>query len=160
MSIEINSVEPYSDFELSELEVYSGVSVSDEVRAFFNKYSGAQFSPSGLQGDVREDVGISGFLSVAQILIEVRQFKFRSGYIPIALAEGGNHVVIDLVRKDVLFLDHEVEDGYRKVAPDVDDFVKRLIPNTEIQDDFSGMKVKSVWIDPAFLARIKSGEFK
>ena len=69
-------------------------------------------------------------------------------------------MVIDLVSKAVLFLDHEVEDGYREIAADVDDFVKRLIPNAEIQDDFSGMKVKSVWIDPVFLARIKSGEFK
>ncbi|SEU13409.1 SMI1/KNR4 family protein [Pseudomonas graminis] len=160
MNIEIKSVEPYSDFELSELERYSGVSVDDEIRKFFNEYNGARFSPSGLQGDVREDVGVSEFLSIAQILIEVQQFRFRSGYIPIALAEGGNYVVIDLVSKAVLFLDHEVEDGYREIAADVDDFVKRLIPNAEIQDDFSGMKVKSVWIDPVFLARIKSGEFK
>lgn len=160
MNIEIKSVEPYSDFELSELERYSGVSVDDEVRQFFNEYNGARFSPSGLQGDVRDDVGICAFLSISQILIEVQKFRFRSGYIPIALAEGGNYVVIDLVSKAILFLDHEVEDGYRKVAANVGDFVKRLIPNAEIQDDFSGMKVKSVWIDPAFLARIKSGEFK
>lgn len=160
MNIEIKSVEPYSDFELSELERYSGISVDDDIRKFFNEYNGARFSPSGLQGDVREDVGVSEFLSIAQILIEVQQFRFRSGYIPIALAEGGNYVVIDLVSKAVLFLDHEVEDGYREIAADVDDFVKRLIPNAEIQDDFSGMKVKSVWIDPVFLARIKSGEFK
>jgi hypothetical protein len=160
VNIKIKSVEPYSDSELSELEVCSGVSVADELRKFFNEYNGARFSPIGLQGDVRGDVGISGFLSIAQILIEVRRFKFRSGYIPIALAEGGNYVVIDLVSMGVLFLDHEVEDGYRKVAAGVDDFVKGLIPNADIQDDFSDMKVKSVWIDPAFLASINSGEFK
>ena len=79
MNIEIKSVEPYSDFELSELERYSGVSVDDEIRKFFNEYNGARFSPSGLQGDVREDVGVSEFLSIAQILIEVQQFRFGLG---------------------------------------------------------------------------------
>lgn len=160
MNIELKSVEHYSEFELSELERYSCVSVDDDLRRFFDDYSGARFFPSGLQGDARGDVGISEFLAIAQILVEVQQFRFRPGYIPIALAEGGNYVVIDLVSKAVLFLDHEVEDGYRKVAANVDDFVSRLIPNAEIQDDFSGINVKSVWIDPAFLARIKSGEFK
>ncbi|MBX3432813.1 MAG: SMI1/KNR4 family protein [Pirellulales bacterium] len=104
------------------------------------------------------DSGVNRFIPVRQILAERKNIEELSARaFPIAWAEGGNYVLIDLdAAGAVFFWDHETAES-TKLADDFDGFLATLQPFNVDDIELKPGQVKSVWVDPDFLKEFGDG---
>lgn len=62
----------------------------------------------------------------------------------------GNFVYVRAASGEVMFWDHEIENGDVFLADDISGFLKLLRPFDPVAVKLAPGQVKSVWIDPTF----------
>jgi hypothetical protein len=94
---------------------------------------------------------------ISKILEERKYLDHIGGEVfPIAIAEGGNYVVIDLDQKQsVCFWDHEDPKNMTKLADSIYEFLDNLMPFDPDSVELKNGQVESAWIDPDFLKNLK-----
>jgi hypothetical protein len=117
------------------------------------KYNGAEPETNVFKIDASNDSGVNRFIPLTQILEECHFLDHVSeGVFPIAWAEGGNYVVIDLEDNGAIyFWDHEEPEIKHKLATNIEHFVSSLEPFESSKVELKEAQVKSIWIDPDFL---------
>lgn len=142
------------DIEALEREI--GTRLPDDYRTFLLESDGGipETNEFEIPGE-DNDSGVNEFLSVAEIR-SVRAEdagRFADDAVPIAHAEGGNLVFLDVASGGVLFWDHEFENArpWRRLASGFGAFwesLQRFDPSTiEVNPEH----VKSVWVGPDLL---------
>lgn len=149
---------PVRQCELDALDAHYGVSLLPAILEFYRRFNGAKLPLNELAGS-EGNVALNQFIPASEVLHEVRIFEFsnRGGVLPIAWAEGGNYVAVDVLDGKVYFVDHEVHDGGLLIAPNIEQLLQNLISSAPASGPSAG---KILQIDADFLRRIQAGEFK
>lgn len=156
-NIDFRDAVPVRQCELDALEAHYGVSLLPAILEFYRQFNGAKLPLNELAGS-EGNVALNQFIPASEVLYEVRIFEFSNrGELPIAWAEGGNYVVVDVLDGKVYFVDHEVHDGGLLIAPTIEQLLQNLMSSAPASGPSSG---KILQIDPDFLRRIQIGEFK
>jgi hypothetical protein len=128
-----------------------------DLKHFFLEFNGAKPEANIFTICENNESSVNALIPLANIVDESRCLDhIGEGIIPIAIAEGGNYVVIDLNEVSaVYFWDHEEPEGRYKLANNIYDFINALKPfdyeSVELRDE----QVESAWIDPDFLNSLK-----
>jgi hypothetical protein len=160
MKVSAKGLLPVHPYEIKALESCLSIVLDDSIKTFYENYNGVILQGNELSDDIDKSISITQFVPLTAVVDEIKLYGFRPGFIPIAWAEGGNYIVLSTTDKAIYFVDHEVENSYRVVAAHLGEFIDRLVPVDPLNSLPDGVKIKSVWIDPEFLKRIQSGEFK
>ncbi|MBD9608197.1 hypothetical protein ACVK1X_005126 [Pseudomonas sp. PvR086] len=148
MKVKVKKVKNIECGAFEAVELFVGAVLNASIRGFFERFNGGE--PALNVFDVGDDnsSGINQFIPVSEVIAELKRFEFRKGFIPIAWAEGGNYVAVDLIDGCVYFVDHEVLDRYVKLSVGVDAFLDELNP-TSIDDVVlkPGQVIKT-WVNP------------
>ncbi len=157
MNIGVSEVIPFShDADL--LECSFDMALPADVREFFNKYNGGKLQLNEVKGFARGMAGLNQSIPASEAVREVQSFGFKKGFLPLAWAEGGNYLVVDLNSGEVYFVDHESRDDYQLLASSVPELLASLVAVAPLMALPSGGRI--LQIDPDFLRRIQAGEFK
>jgi hypothetical protein len=157
VTIALHGGKTASQDALSTLEKLIHHALSPAVRRFVTSEDGAKPDPNIFLVDGQNESGINEFIPVSVIPRELKLIGSlpRHAY-PIARAEGGNFIIIDEASDGgVFFLDHEEYGSpLTKLAKNLEDFLNKLEPFDIQSVEIKPGQVKSVWIDPAFLAQL------
>ena len=155
--------QPADPAAVAGLERELGRALPADYRRFLLEVGGGKPEANVLEGDPR--VGVQRFLDLGGTLdLRRHQYSDRvpAEHLPIADAEGGNLLLLDLAAGAVWFWDHEreAEEGappdpgaVSKVADSFADLLARLRPPPA-----SDAVVASAWVNPALLRRVKPDE--
>jgi hypothetical protein len=142
--------------DLLALEALIGTELPADYRDFLREHDGGEPAPNtfAIPGTSNE-AGVNEFMGVSQIREELRALGERlpPGTIPIAVAEGGNLLLLGLADGRVSFWDHELEhaEPVFSVAASFRAFWDALEPFDPSTIDLKPGQVKSVWVDPDLL---------
>lgn len=159
MKVKYEGFIPFEEADVADVGRHIGCSLNESLKQFYANYNGVSLELSDVLLGREGDICVTQFIPLQDVVAELEMFDFGRKVLPIAWVEGGKNVVYSLNDGLIYFLDHEVVDGYRLIARDLQDFIDKLIPAKALvkPDNF---KVKEIWVDPEFLKRIQSGEFK
>ena len=126
--------------------------------AFLGEHDGAEPETNIFSVDEQNDSGVNQFIPARRILREREGLDNLAPHaIPVAWAEGGNYVLVDIDRNgEVQFWDHETS-NISKLANDFDSFLSSLRPFSVDDVELKPGQVKSAWVDPDFLNGSKRG---
>jgi len=159
MKVSVGKISPVSALDFERVEHFFGCALGEELLLFYGQYNGAILSLNELSGKLRGAIGINAFVPIDKVIGVIERFPFAKNFLPIAWAEGGNYIVINLSDGQIYFVDHELDEGYIKVASNLGDFLDKLVPSEPLTSLPEGVTVGNVWVDPDFLKRVQSGEF-
>ena len=152
MPVELEKPSPASTQQIEALEHALGFSLPADYKNFLQRHNAT--TPADNVFAVGEDnnCGVNQFIPCDQIAEERKYLDHVSPkMIPIAWAECGNYVILDLEDGgSVRFWDHEIPYDQIKLASGIDQFVELLAPGDMDDVTFDESKVKRVWIDPEF----------
>lgn len=157
MKIKFKSKQEIDREDLVKLAVDLGFEFPEAITQYFTRYNGAEPDPNiyELAGDGQ--CSVNSLIPAKEVLKERKLLGYvDEKIIPIAHAEGGNYVIVDLdSNSEVFFWDHEYPNSVLKLADNVDFFLENLEPfdikSVELKED----QIESAWIDPDFLATLK-----
>lgn len=140
-----------SSAEISRIQQEINWEFPKEYIDFLKNYNGSRFESNtfflkafGGSCSLSEVINILDLQSTYKDIIE----RLESEYLPIALAEGGNYILLS--RKfEIYFLDHEEEKKY-KIAKSLSGFLKLLKPTDFSKIELNPEDIISVYIDPKF----------
>lgn len=146
-----------SGADVDALTAGLGFVLSSDLSRFFSEFNGAKPEANFFEYGECGDGGVNGFIPVSKILDECKYLNGIDRRIfPIAWAEGGNYVVIDIDRaQSVFFWDHENVEGMYFLADNIYDFIDSLRPFDEGGKLLREGQVESAWIDPDFLKSLQ-----
>ena len=151
--IEISGGRRLSEEEIQEVEHGLEISFPGDYREFVANHDGLRpqlniFSVSGTN-----ESGVNEFIPLHRIRTECAFIEnLGDARIPIAWAEGGNYVCLDVSSEGgVFFWDHEEPDRDAKLADSFSHFIELLAPFDPNSVELKPGQVKSAWIDPEFL---------
>ena len=133
------------------VEDFFGVTLPKSYREFVNSYDGATPETNIFRRSEKENglVGVSRFIPLKDVLEERKNVEpIPPRLLPIAHAEGGNYVLIDIDSSAISFWDHE-NGMSTEIAANFDEFLEYLVP---FKVQLKPGQVKRVWIDPSFRA--------
>jgi SMI1 / KNR4 family (SUKH-1) len=145
-----------SEVDLCALEARLEAQLPSDYRQFLLAHNGGEpetneFSIPGTSNAS----GVNAFMSVSEICEHLDRYgdRFPMGVVPIAFAEGGNLVLLEVDNGRVLFWDHELEgaDPIFNLASSFDDFWQQLRDFDPTTVVLKPGQVKSVWVDPDLL---------
>jgi hypothetical protein len=157
VKITLRGGKPASEESIQALEHLIGCTISESVRAFVRIHDGAEPESNILRISHNDDLGVRAFIPMREI---PRQRAYIEnvpphGY-PIAYDSCGNFVLVDEGRKGVVvFWNHELPDDMITLATDFAEFLEQLQPFDQSSVKLEPGQVKSVWIDPEFLKKLK-----
>lgn len=156
MSVKLNKekIIPISEIESFESKV--GISLPALYRNFLLNHNGVEPETNIFKIDKKNDSGVNGFIPLNRILDECKFLDHISEAVfPIAWAEGGNYVVIDLGGNGAIyFWDHEEPQLKHKLADDFNQFITSLKPFDPSKLELKEGQVENAWIDPDFLKNL------
>ncbi len=134
-----------------------GTPLPADLVTFLERYDGAEPEPNSFKIGAINEGGVNGFIPVKDIFREARHIEnLGAGSFPIAWAECGNYILIDLASGGtVLFWDHEEPDNPTKLAEIFLSFLDLLEPFDTTTIELKSGQVISAWIDPDFLKSLK-----
>lgn len=157
---------PIAEGDLLSLESILGVQLPHPYREFLRQQNGGSLEPYSLcapGGSVVAVVnllyGITNGNDTFDLLWRLKILKERlpSGMLPIADAEGGNHVCLSLRSSDygaVYYWDHELDganiDPFTPVARDFAEFWEQLRKDDSWPSEDNDEPRGRTWIDPEF----------
>ncbi len=154
MNIKVFNVKPANDEDIDSFEKESGFALPDELKCFFLKFNGAEPEVNVFEINRGNASGVNEFLDISRI-IEERSYIYEVGenVFPIAVAEGGNYVVVrfEESKQSILFWDHESPLSMVKLADSVYEFLSLLSPFDPSSVELREGQVEFAWIDPEFL---------
>lgn len=148
------STHPVSDAEIKAFEARVGAALPDAYKQFLSVHNGVRPETNIFRISEVNDSGINGFIPLSQILRERALIEHELPFhaIPIAWAEGGNYVCLDLDRAGtVFFWDHEEPEPITYLAETLEDFLNQLKRFDVSSIELKPGQVKSAWIDPSLL---------
>lgn len=143
--------------DISNFEDTSGMSLPVDYKEFLKSHNGSVPETNVFSIDAKNESGITEFIPLGSLVHEKRLIrgKWSSKLLPIAWAEGGNYVCLDLAqRTQVIFWDHELPDTLAVLAENFTAFLKLLQPFDVSKVEIRPGQLKSAWIDPEFLKEI------
>ncbi|MBZ2188660.1 SMI1/KNR4 family protein [Alcanivorax sp. JB21] len=142
-----------SEEEIRNVEQDMRVSFPVDYRHFVAKHDGAKPKLNIFSISESNESGINEFIPLHRIRKECNFIEnLVDGRIPIAWAEGGNYVCLDvLAGGGVFFWDHEEPKRDTKLADSFSRFIELLEPFDPGSVELKPDQVKSAWIDPEFL---------
>jgi hypothetical protein len=142
--------------DLSALEAMVGAELPTDYRAFLTEQDGGEPASNAFAiPNADNESGVNEFLSVRQAMDELRRYGDRlpPHTVPIALAEGGNLILLALDNGGVTFWDHELEGADPSFA--LEDSFSAFWQALESFDassvELKPGQVKSAWVDPDLL---------
>jgi len=146
--------------EQKDIEAFShdfGYLLSDDLINFFLEFNGSKPESNFFIISENNESRVNELIPISSILEECKYLdQVGKGVFPIAIAEGGNYVVVDLDQKQsVYFWDHEKPKNMTKLANNIYDFLDHLMPFDLNSVELKNEQIESVWIDPDFLKRFK-----
>ena len=157
MKIKLKNGKVASQEEISAVEAVLGCRLSASFRSFVQHNNGAEPDTNIFQIGDNNGCGVNEFIPLDQIPKERTYIEdIPEKAYPVAWAEGGNYVFIDEARGGaVFFWDHEVPGEIVALAPNFAAFLEMLEPFDVKSVKLKPGQVKSVWVDPKFLKRLK-----
>lgn len=168
MTVRFESSRPgCSRTKLEHLQRELGVALPEQYAAFLTLNDGAVPESNFVPTRGGEEVGVSEFLSCDALIQAAQQMHGRmpEGVLPVAHAEGGNYIALvcsGRLAGAVFFWDHELESDEGEPATwsnlfKIDDSFDSFLARLEVYEPvlLQPGQVKSVWIDPEFLAKYR-----
>jgi cell wall assembly regulator SMI1 len=157
MSIKIGSTDAAEEADIRFIEQAVGLFLPNELKQFFRKHDGVEPEDNTFDIESSNDSGVNRFIPARQILSEHKKVGLSPTTIPIAWAEGGNLVLMDVRLGSVLFWDHETDDE-TKLANSLAEFLEALQPFNIDDIELKPGQVKRVWVDPKLLEELEEEE--
>lgn len=151
--IEISGGRRLSEEEVREVEQDLEVSLPGDYREFVVNHDGLRPQLNIFRVSGANESGVNEFIPLRRIPKECTFIEnLGDGRIPIAWAEGGNYVCLDISTVGgVFFWDHEEPERDMKLADSFSRFIELLEPFDPNSVELRPGQVKSAWIDPDFL---------
>lgn len=146
--------------EQKEIDIFAqkiGCTLPKDVQKYFLEFNGAKPETNIFDVSDNNESGINELIPLSKI-IEERKFLDHVGesVYPIALAEGGNYLVIDFAQgSSVYFWDHEEPENLTLLATEIYEFISKLKQFDPDSVELKEGQVESAWIDPDFLKSLK-----
>lgn len=158
--IKISGGHRLSEEEIRNVENDMGVSLPDDYRCFVSNHDGARPQPNIFSISESNESGVNEFIPLRRIRRECTFIEnLIDGRMPIAWAEGGNYVCLDISPGGgVFFWDHEEPERDTKLASNFSGFIELLGPFDPASVELKPGQVKSAWIDPEFLKSLDKKE--
>jgi hypothetical protein len=147
--------EPVALAEIKEFEHAFGRDLPEDYTGFLLRHNGATPETNIFPVGSDNESGVNAFIPLGHVLAERALLKneISVSCIPIAWAEGGNYVLLDLADQSVILWDHEEPQSLKRLAGSVSQFLDVLKPFDVSQIELKPGQVKSVWIDPELLKK-------
>jgi hypothetical protein len=157
MKIKLRNGKVASRDAISAVEATLGCRLSASFRSFVQQNDGSEPDTNIFKIGDNNECGVNEFIPLDQISKERTYIEnIPEKAYPVAWAEGGNYVFIDEARGGaVFFWDHEAPEDITVLAPNFGAFLEILEPFDVKKVTLKPGQVKSVWVDPKFLKRLK-----
>jgi hypothetical protein len=152
MSVKFRNGQPQSESALKAFEEQIGVMLPHDFREFTRLHNGAEPETNIFSAGKGNESCVNRFIPLEKILSErthIDQERLR--FLPVAWAEGGNYVCLDLDNGGIFFWDHEEPSDELKLAESFRHFIEMLAPFDVKDVTLKPGQVKKAWIDPDFL---------
>ena len=158
MSIKVGKGGAVSESDIAALEEFLGTGLPAGLKSFLAEHDGAQPETNIFRINDTNDSGVNRFIPTRQFLSEREKIDDLSPRaFPIAWAEGGNYVIIDVEDgESVYFWDHETAE-LTKLSDAFSGFLNLLQPFNVDDIELKPGQVKSVWVDPDLLKEFGDG---
>jgi hypothetical protein len=153
MKIKLTNGRSAEPMDIEKLQREVGSKLPPSLVEFLHHHDGAKPETNSFKiGDTNES-GVNRFIPLSDILSERRNLEtLPTTAFPIAWAEGGNYVFIDMAAEGaVFFWDHEQPEPPTLLASDFASFLNMLEPFDPASIKLRPGQVKRAWIDPDFL---------
>lgn len=157
MSVKFSKPKAIDQKDIDLLAQALDCSIPDDLKKFFLEFNGSKPEINIFTISQNNESGVNELIPVSKIDGE-RKYLDHVGkrVFPIAVAEGGNYVVIDLDQgQSVYFWDHEEPQNLIKLASGIYEFLDILMPFDLDSIELQKGQVESAWIDPDFLKNLK-----
>ena len=157
MNIKLKNGRRARSADVASLQRALGFSLPDAYVTFVLENDGALPEPNIFRVSDSNDSGVTGFVPVKEVL-KLRAYLdgIPRGAFPVAWAECGDHVLIDVGEGGaVYYRDHEIEGPLERIAADFNSFLSALKPFDIKSVHLDPSQVQHVWIDPDFLAKLR-----
>ena len=130
MKINLKNGKSASKIDVELLQEKVGGELDKELLVFLSKYDGAEPESNKFMVGETNDSGVNEFFPVKRIISEMKHIENLPKHaFPIAWAEGGNYVFVDLSREGaVFFWDHEQPDIEYSLAKKFCGFLETMEP--------------------------------
>ncbi|MEE3507118.1 MULTISPECIES: SMI1/KNR4 family protein [unclassified Pseudomonas] len=156
MKVEVKEVRGVEFGAFEAVEAFVGRVLNNSIRLFFEKFNGGKPALNIFDVGSDNNSGVNQFIPIDEVVSELERFEFREGFIPIAWAEGGNYLAVDLIDGCVYFVDHEILDGYVKLSVGIDAFLDGLNPSSNDDVVLKPGQVIKVWVNPNPIKGLKN----
>ncbi len=155
MPVKISGESAISKIDIDRFTSELGYELPNTYREFVLLHNGAKPEANVLKISENNDCGVDRFIPVSKIKDEIKNIDHVSSTkIPIAWAEGGNYLLMDLDSGKISFWDHEIPEEQHDLAPDISTFIEQLEPFDPSAVELKEGQVESAWIDPDFLKNL------
>lgn len=153
MTVKLYNGDVASAVALANLERRLGAPLPESYRNFAAAFDGAEPETNIFPIGSGNESGVTEFIAVSNVDEEAKHIEnLGAAAFPVALAEGGNYVLLDLAERGaVFFWDHESPDELVEIAGDFESFVSMLKPFNVDDIELKPGQLQSAWIDPDFL---------
>ena len=157
MKIALQSGRALQAFQVRAFEDAQHLVLPGDYREFVLKHDGATPEPNIFSVAPDNNCGINKFIPLFETVNSRESVDHVScQFLPIAWAEGGNYVCLDLdCGGEVFFWDHEEPTALPRLAKTFGEFLGTLRPFSAADVVFRPGQVKHAWIDPEFLQNLK-----
>jgi hypothetical protein len=157
MNIKFSKPKPFESKDLNYLAAYVGCDLPDDLINFFRDFNGSKPETNIFSVCDDNDSGVNYFIPLSDVVDESKYIGVvERNIIPIAVAEGGNYVVVACQENfSIFFWDHEKKDELIFLANGIYDFLSTLNPFDPDSVELKDGQVESAWIDPDFLKSLK-----
>jgi hypothetical protein len=159
MTISISDGKAASEEDISALESSLGYALSPDFKAFVRANDGAHPENNIFDVGLDNNSDVAEFIPVTKIAYEralIGNLPLAS--YPIAHDSSGNWIIVNEAERGAIFFhDHEIDGEPIKLADSFNEFVQLLKPFDQDSIELRHEQVKSVWVDPDFLASLKKG---
>jgi len=139
--------------DVEKLQREVGCELPPSLVDFLHHHDGARPEANSFKIGDTNGSGVNEFIPIHDILTERRNLEtLPTTAFPIAWAEGGNYVFIDMAAEGaVFFWDHEQPEPPTLLATEFASFLDMLEPFDPSSIKLRPGQVKSAWLDPDFL---------
>ncbi|MCU8075778.1 SMI1/KNR4 family protein [Shewanella sp. SM29] len=157
MSVKFSKPKAIEPKDIELLAQALGYSIPDDLKKFFLEFNGSKPEINIFTVSPNNESGVNELIPISKIGGECKYLDHVGKRVfPVAVAEGGNYVVIDLDQgQSVYFWDHEEPQNMIKLASSIYEFLDALMPFDPDSVELKEGQVESVWIDPDFLKSLK-----
>lgn len=144
--------------ELAALQKKLDEALPAEFVDFVARNDGAKPETNIFKVSATNESGVNEFIPVRKIAVEMPRIEnLPEKSFPVAWAEGGNYVFVNLAAGgSVFFWDHEQPGNIVRLANSFNLFLELLEPFNISSIELKPGQVKKAWIDPDFLKGLQS----